>query len=602
MSKTANAGGSTAFLKDALSKSRSTFLSVWLFSAIINVLALTGSFYMLQIYDRVLPSRSLPTLAGLTALMVGLYLAFGLLDFFRVRVMSRIGAGIDESLRGEVFEAVRTLPLRLAGRARSFDPVRDLDQVRSFLSGLGPAAFLDLPWVPIYLGVVYLLHPALGLFAAAGALILACLALLTEAKSAGPLRAAATSGADRLNFERSARRNSEVICAMGLGSHLQHRWNQLCDVHVADQLAAADAAGGVGTVSKVLRLVMQSGILGLGAFLVIRGEVSAGTIVASSIIMSRALAPIESAIGHWRGFVAARQSFRRLGELFASLGQDRAVPLSLPSPVSSLEAEALTVAPPGETRAVITGVSFKVAAGEGLGIVGPSGSGKSTLARALVGVWQAVPMGGAIRLDGAPLHQWSPAALGRHIGYLPQDIELLEGTVAQNIARFDEGARSECIVAAARAAGVHELILRLPDGYQSEIGDGGRALSAGQRQRMALARALYGEPFLVVLDEPNSNLDADGETALLKAVAGVRQRGGIVVVIAHRPSALQPLNKVLVLANGRVQAFGDKDKVLQKTTRGGPARRRTPEVVSEQELPQERAFQSSLSVENGSGP
>ena len=556
----------------AIRRCTGVFLGVGLFSGVINVLALTGSFYMLQIYDRVLPSRSVPTLVGLSLLMAGLYAALGALDFCRVRVMSRVGAQIDDDLREKVFSAVQIVPLRTRRSGDGLEPVRDLDRIRTFLSGLGPAAFFDLPWIPIYLAVVFLLHPMLGLFALAGALALLCLTLLTEAKSAGPLEAAARSGSRRLALGEAARRNAEVVRAMGLGPRLYRRWSAINAEHVTDQLKVADAVGGIGAWSKFLRLLLQSGMLGLGAYLVIGGGLSAGTIIASSIIMSRALAPIETSIAYWRGFVSARQSRRRLIALLRSVAPDNGEFLELPLPRAGLAVDNLSVAPPGDMMPVLHHVRLSLAAGDGLGIIGPSGSGKSTLARALVGAWPPARMGGAVRLDGAALDQWAPERLGRDIGYLPQGIELFEASVAENICRFEADARSDAIVAAARAAGVHDMIVHLPRGYQTQVGEGGAALSAGQRQRIALARALYGDPFLVVLDEPNSNLDFAGEAALTEAILSVRGRGGIAVVIAHRPSALAGVDKLMALANGRVQAFGPKEEVLGKVIAPVPRR------------------------------
>jgi ATP-binding cassette subfamily C protein len=552
------------------------FLSVGVFSGLINLLALTGSFYMLQVYDRVLPSRSVPTLVGLTILMAALFVANGLLDFFRVRVMSRVGVRIDNEVRDKVFQALHLLPLRARSGGDGLQPVRDLDQIRAFFSGLGPTAFFDLPWVPVYLGVVFLLHPLLGMFASAGALLLICLTLLTERRTTAPMQSASRSGSQRLAFGEETRRNAEVIRALGLEKRMQDRWEVLNTRHLTDQLGASDAAGGMGTVSKVLRLFLQSGILGLGAYLVIQDQVSAGTIIAASIIMSRALAPIETAIAHWRGFVSARQSYRRLIDLFGSLGlKDTGAMVALPAPRATLSVQGASVAPPGEQRPVIQGVSFALAAGDGLGIIGPSGSGKSTLARALVGIWQPMwqqmRMGGSIRLDGATLDQWTTDDLGRHIGYLPQDVSLFAGTIAENIARFDPEATSEAILAAARSAGVHDMIVQLPEGYQTFVGEGGAGLSAGQRQRIALARALYGDPFLVVLDEPNSNLDVAGEMALTEAIKSIRSRGGIAIVIAHRPAALAAVDKVLALAKGQVQAFGPKSEVLRQVLQAAPA-------------------------------
>lgn len=546
------------------------WLSVGIFTGLVNVLALTGSLYMLQVYDRVIPSRSVPTLVGLTILMVVLYSAHGLLDLVRTRILSRIGVHTDKLLRDKVFTAVQMLPLRARQAAESAMPVRDLDQIRSFLSSMGPTALFDMPWMPIYLALIFLLHPVLGLFATGGALILVLLTLLTELKTRGPSKDAASTGAARHMFGESVRRNAEVIQAMGLGDQMAQRWKAISAKNLTASLAVSDAASGIGTLSKVMRMVLQSGMLGLGGYFTIKGELSAGAIIASSITMSRALAPVEIAIANWRGFVGARQSITRLDALIAAMPKDTEV-MELPRPSKALTVKNLTVAAPGMTTPIVTNVSFQLEAGAGLAVIGASASGKSTLARALVGAWQPLPRGGSVRLDGATLDQWRPSVLGRYIGYLPQDIELFDGTIAENIARMDAEAVPEKIIAAAQIAGVHEMIVHLPEGYHTRIGEGGAKLSAGQRQRVGLARALYGDPFLVVLDEPNSNLDAVGEFALTHAIKSVRQRGGIVVVVAHRPSVLAGLDQVLAMNNGQAQAFGPKDEVLKAVLQPGSA-------------------------------
>lgn len=550
-------------LGQALRRCAPPLAGVAVFSGILNILALTGSFYMLQVYDRVLNSRSLPTLVGLTVVMIGLYAAFGALDFLRSRIMTRIGFRFDQLIRTRAFSAVMLLPLRLRQSAAAGQPLRDLDQIRSFISGQGPTALFDMPWLPFYLGLIFLLHPLLGLVALAGAIVLGALALLTEARSRAPARAAMLSGAARQSFSEAARRNAEVIQACGLGPRMAALWDQRCETHLRDQGRALDVTGGVGSVSRVFRLVLQSLQLGLGAYVIILGESTGGVMIAASILTSRALAPIEIAIANWRGFVAARQSYGRLSETFAALpSEDERT--RLPRPEKSLAVESVSAGAPGEPQAIVHNVSFALAAGDGLGIIGPSASGKSTLARILVGAWR--PLRGAIRLDGASTDQWRPEDLGRHVGYLPQDIELFEGTIAENIARLDARPASDAVIAAARAAGVHEMILRLPDGYETVIGEGGARLSAGQRQRVALARALYGDPFLVVLDEPNSNLDAEGDLALSQAIASVRARGGIVIVIAHRPSALAAVDKAAAMVNGQMQAFGPKADVIARVS------------------------------------
>ena len=558
MFKFMNAGA--VELRAAVASCRAAFLGVGVFSGLINLLALTSSIYMLQLYDRVIPSHSVPTLVGLTILMLLLFAGYGVLDTVRSRVMSHIGLRIDRALRARVFELVLLLPLR-AKSSDSLQPVRDLDQVRGFLTGAGPIALFDLPWMPFYLGLVFLLHPWLGLLGTIGAATLLGLTMLTEVRSRAPTKSASTSAAARLSFGEAARRNAEVIRALGMGPHISAIWSAHNEKYLTDQVGASDVAVTYGTLSKVLRLILQSAVLGLGAYLVIMGQVTGGVMIAASILVSRALAPIEIAIANWRGFLSSRQSAERLSKLLQSL-PIRPEAMVLPTPARTFAVEGLWIAAPGHQKPIVENASFLLQAGDGLGVIGPSASGKSTLARALVGAW--LPLRGNIRLDGGALDQWSPAALGVNIGYLPQDIELFDSSVAQNIARFDKNAPATAIIAAAQKAGAHEMILQLPEGYETRIGDGGTALSAGQRQRVALARALYDDPFLVVLDEPSSNLDADGDAALMRAIASVRQRGGIVIIVTHRPAALSGLDQLLVMSGGQVQAFGPKDEVLRK--------------------------------------
>lgn len=554
-----------------LGRQRTAFIVVGLLSGVVNVLALTGSFYMLQVYDRVLPSRSVPTLVGLTIIMLVLYAGHGVIDFLRTRIMARIGLRIDEALRERVFSAVLLLPLRARSEAGGLQPIRDLDAIRSFLSGLGPTALFDLPWLPLLLILLTLLHPWLGAFAAASVLVLIIITWMTEQKTAKPSHKAAISGGQRTAFAEAARRNAEVIQAMGMGRTTQLQWRDLNDKHLTDQLAVSDATSGIGSASKVLRLLLQSGMLGLGAWLAIRGEISAGTIIAGTIILGRALAPIELAIGNWKGFIAARQGYARLKSVLAALPTAEQ-PMALPRPSRTLQVEGLTVAAPGQGKPIIQGVGFNVDAGAAVGVIGPSGAGKSTLARALVGAWLPMPRGGVVRLDGATFDQYGPINLGRDIGYLPQEVGLFDGTIAANIARLDPEATPDDVITAAKLAGCHEMIVQMPDGYNTRIGEGGAMLSGGQRQRVGLARALYGDPFLVVLDEPNSNLDAGGDFALAGAIKAVRARGGIVIIIAHRPSALNGVDLILALANGQVQAFGPKEEVMRNVLQPAPAR------------------------------
>ena len=541
--------------------SRRAFIGVALFSALLNVLYLTGSFYMLQVYDRVLPSRSLPTLVGISVLALILFAIQGVFDIVRSRILVRIGGALDEAVSGRVHHIVMQLPLKGA-TSRGVQPLRDLDQIRSFLSSVGPAAFFDLPWMPLYLGVCFLFHPLIGTAATVGGLALVVVALLTDLLTRAPSAEAAQLVGKRNALAEAHRRNTEVVHAMGMAGRLGALWGECNRRCVAVQQQTADIAAGLGGLSKILRMALQSGVLGIGAWLVINEQATGGIIIASSILTSRALAPIELSISQWRAFVAARQGWRRLNDLLVQMPSDQRR-MALPKPAHSLAIDDVSIVAPGTGRVIVHDLSFQLTAGQGLGVIGASASGKSSLARAIVGVWPAAR--GRIRIDGAALDQWSSEALGAHIGYLPQDMALFAGTVAENIARFDPQQSAEAVIAAATEAGVHDLILGLPNGYETQIGEAGSALSGGQRQRIGLARALYGEPFLVVLDEPNANLDQEGEEALTNAIRSVRARGGIVVVVAHRPSALAGVDTLLVMRGGRLQAFGAKEAVLKRS-------------------------------------
>src|SRR6516165_4371907 len=546
-------------LGDALRACRSAFLGVGVMSCIINLLYLTGSLFMLEIYDRVLPSRSVPTLIGLIILAGGLYVAQGILDLIRGRILGRVGTSLDEALNVRVLETVVRLPLLVGARNEGLQPLRDLDNVRSFLGGMGPSAFFDLPWLPLYLAICFAFHVMIGLTALVGAIILVSLTVVTEFLSRVPAREVMGLAARRNDLAAASRRNAEVLVAMGMAGRLNQRWSETNEKYLEGNQRASDVAGGLGAVAKVLRMMLQSAVLAVGAYLVIHQEATAGIIIAGSILAARALAPVDLAIAHWKSFVAARQSWQRLNKLLDQLPV-RPEPTLLQDPSSRLSVEGVGIAAPGDQRVIVQDVTFALNAGQALGVIGPSGSGKSSLVRTLVGVW--LPFRGKVRLDGAALDQWSSDLLGRHIGYLPQDVELFTGTVAQNICRFDPQAKSDAIIAAAKEAGVHDMIIKMRDGYNTQVGDQGAALSAGQAQRVALARALYGDPFLIVLDEPNSNLDTEGDDALTRAIRSGRERGAIVLVVAHRPVGIEVVAQILVLRDGHVQAFGPKEQVL----------------------------------------
>jgi len=550
-------------LSAALSACRGALIAIALFSAVSNILMLTGSIFMLEVYDRVLPSRSVPTLIGLCVIAAFLFGMLAIIDIIRSRIMVRIGASLDEALSGRVYETLVKVPLRAGNRSDGLQPLRDLDNVRSFLSGSGPIAFFDLPWLPIYIAICFVFfHFWIGMAALFGAVLLVTLTVLTEMWTKKPMNDASQAALARNGLAEISIRNAEAISAMGMLGRISARWAEANRRYMSSHRKSSDVAGGLGALSKSLRMMIQSGVLAVGAWLVIHQEASAGIIIAGSILSARALAPVDLTIANWKGFQAARQSWGRLNRLLAMFPPQQDV-LPLQAPKASLAVENVAAAPPGVQKVIVQDVSFVLRAGNGLGIIGPSASGKSSLARLIVGLWQ--PVRGNVRLDGAALDQWMPDALGKHVGYLPQNVELLAGTVAQNISRFEREPSPEAIISAAKTAGVHDLIVKLPEGYETQVGEQGSALSAGQGQRIALARALYGDPFLVVLDEPNSNLDYEGDEALARAIMSVRKRGGIAVIVAHRPSALEAVDLILVMGGGRMQhPVGPKDQVLAK--------------------------------------
>lgn len=542
---------------------RRVMLSIAVFSCITNLLMLTGSIFMMQVYDRVLTSGSVPTLIALSAIVAVLYIYYGFLEVVRARLMGRIGRNFEESLRGRVFDAVAMLALRKAPSTGG-QPIQDMATIRQFLSGQGPFAYLDMPWVVIYLGVVFGLHPLLGIAGVVAAGLIFALALLTERATRRPVAAATTATIAASAMNEEARRNSEAMHALGMRAMLRDRWAREQQTALDASTEASDRGGIFGTASRVFRLMVQSGMLALGAWLALKHEISPGTIIASSIIMSRGLAPIEQAVANWQQFLSFRKAVTRLDQVLAAV-QPVKEPMPLPPPKGLLEVENLTVVMQGNEKPILQNLNFTVKPGTGLGVIGPTGAGKSTLSRVLVGVIE--PARGAVRLDGATLDQRSEADRGRYVGYLPQDVQLFDGTVAQNISRFAKEPDAKAVVAAAQLANVHNLIMRLPEGYDTMLGEQGARLSAGQRQRLALARALYGDPALIVMDEPNSNLDAEGEAALDAAIRAALQRGAALVIVAHRPSALQAVGDVLVLAEGKQAAYGRREDVLKQVTR-----------------------------------
>ena len=562
-------------LRSAFAGGRAALVGLAFASGAQNLLMLVGPLFMLQVYDRVLPSHSLPTLIGLGALALMLFCLLGILDALRARTLTRIGRAWHEQIGDRVFDTVLQSALQTGNIANGIQPLRDIEALRSFISGVALTALFDLPWMPLYVGICFLFHPWMGAAVVTGALLLCLVTLLTEIMTRDPAQRLVTVASARQAIAETALRHAVVVHALGMRACMADRWA----VQGADFLDAqerlSDVVSGFGTLSRTFRMILQSTVLALGAYLVIEQQATAGVMLAATILSVRALAPVELAIANWRSFLGARQSWRRLSDLLSAMPRPGArIPLRPPS--LSLRVTALSLLPPGGHVAVLQNATFVVEAGCILAVVGPSGSGKSSLARALVGAW--TPAHGVIRLDGATLAQWSADALGRHIGYLPQDVALFPGTIAQNITRFSRGTDVPALQKAARDTGVHDLILRMPGGYETQVGDGGLLLSGGQRQRVGLARALYGDPFLVVLDEPNANLDGDGEAALLTALQSIRARKGIAIIIAHRPSILQAADHMLILNEGHVQGFGPTSVLLPQVIGQGAAPSKATEV------------------------
>lgn len=565
-----------SILKDGIKAVKPVFVTAIVFSFFINLLMFVSPLYMLQIYDRVLMSRNETTLLGITLIAAFALIVYALLEMLRSRVLVDAGILFDEKIARPIFAA--------AHRGNLHNPegghgaaLRDVDSVREFLTGNGLIAFCDAPWAPVFLGACFILHPWFGWMAIAGGTIIVGLTLLNEVVTKRQLAAAGQSANAAGQYAQATMRNGEVLQAMGMLDALRNLWGHRHAEVIALQASASDRSGLIVAATKFTRMFLQTLVLGVGAYLAIHREISPGSMIAASIIIGRALAPVELLISNWKNFTSVRASYDRLTKLIALAGPEPER-MNLPRPTGQIEAEKLVVAAPGKKEPILRGVSFKLEAGTVVGVVGPSAAGKSSLARAVTGVWPI--LGGALRIDGAELSHWDPQALGRHIGYLPQDVELFAGTVAQNIARFDT-IDEEAVIAVAKRAGCHDLIQGLADGYNTQIGMGGHALSGGQRQRIALARAMYGNPSFIVLDEPNASLDAAGEEALLRAVQELKQSGTTMMIVTHKVNILTAVDTVLVMNAGTVQAYGPREEILGQVA--GP--RAVPTAISAARTP-----------------
>lgn len=560
----------------AFRRCRPAFVWTGVFSSFVNILMLGGPLYMMQVYDRVLTSRSVPTLVALSILILGLYAISGLLEHIRSRLIVSVGSSVERELRRGVFARLLNNAVRRVSDTGT-QPLRDLDMVRQFHTGQAPFGLFDLPWAPLFLAVTYLIHPWLSVLTLGGMVLLVGLALFNEFAVKSGSQTAHAAHVEANTMAEQALMASDVVHALGMKNALADHWEHRHRQAVTQQRRAANRAGIFSTTSKTLRMALQSAVLGLGAYLVLQNEMTAGAMIAASIIAARALAPVEQAIAHWRTYLSYRQAKARLRQMLMPSAGSRDQ-MRLPRPQPNLKVEGVAVAPPRAAKPLIVGLNFELRPGDGLGVIGPTGSGKSTLVRTLTGIWPHIA--GTIRLDKAEIDQWAPEEFGKFIGYLPQDVMLLSGTIEDNIARFDRAPDPNAVIRAAKRAHVHDLILQMPDGYNTRLGPGGLELSGGQKQRIALARALYGDPVFIVLDEPNANLDSDGEAALNATLTEVRDAGSIVIVVAHRPSAIKSMNLLLYVRDGRQVAFGPKAEMLTKLGLAGPADRAASPALS----------------------
>lgn len=549
---------------------RRTFVTVGIFSALINLLMLTGPLYMLQVYDRVLSSGSVATLQGLFIIVIILYAFLGIYEFLRARLLSRASYRLDKQIGTEAFRF--WLRSGAYENREHYNPVRDLEVVRGFLASPAVLGLFDLPWIPIFLAVVFLIHPWLGWLTVAGAAVVVIAALLNRVSTREPISQAMQRDGEERSFVERARRNAEAILALGMQDRIVGRWAGLHAASLAHNQLGGDRSEMFTAFSKAFRLLLQSGLLTVGAYLALNQQISAGMIIAASIIAGRALAPVDQVIGQWRSIGRAGEAHKRLKGAMDSIGPEKPR-VDLPEPKGHLKVVNLTkLTPKGsmvtDRPRILDRLSFELFPGDALGVVGNSAAGKSSLARLLIGAWQ--PEAGEIRLDGATLDQWHPRDLGRHVGYLPQQVEMLPGTIAENISRFDPEARDKDVIEAAKLAGIHDMILRMPDGYATYVGSAEQPLSGGQTQRLGLARALFGLPRLVILDEPNSNLDMSGDDALVEAITRLRERGNTVIIMAHRPSVIVAVNKMLILHKGQLIKFGPKEDILDTLAPSNP--------------------------------